>query len=413
MSIIRKFFSAAWDIFLEMAPYLLLGFLIAGILNVVIKKSRIVRYMGKRGLWSSVKAALLGVPLPLCSCGVIPTGVSFHKNGASKGATTSFLISTPQTGVDSILITYSMMNIYWAIFRPIVAFVTGVIGGGITDRFVVQTTATTEVETNTKDETIVKKVKRIFSYAFVDFLGDISRQLLVGILIAVLITAFIPTTVFTNYLNYPILNMLIALVVSIPLYVCATGSVPIGAALLIAGVSPGAVLVFLMAGPATNAATLTVLWKSLGRKTTLIYLSTIILGAMLFGILIDYVLPTTLFTLPGMSADHLHEHGWFAIISAILLILLLIFAEIKKLIPIKPLINTTKMNVTYTVEGMTCNHCKSSVETNLQKIKGIKNVVADPNQNRVSVEGDADEKTIQNAIDNLGFSFKGKLNEQP
>ena len=136
MEFLAKFSSATWDIFLQMSPYLLLGFLFAGILNVVISKRRVQKYLGKRGLWSSVKAALLGVPLPLCSCGVIPTGISFHKNGASKGATNSFLISTPQTGLDSILMTFSMMNIYWAIFRPIIAFITGVLGGVATDQLV-------------------------------------------------------------------------------------------------------------------------------------------------------------------------------------------------------------------------------------------------------------------------------------
>src|SRR6056300_1586996 len=133
MDILQRFLIATWDIFLQMSPYLLLGFLFAGLLNVVISKERVSRYLGKKGIWSSIKAAILGVPLPLCSCGVIPTGIAFYKHGASKGATTSFLISTPQTGVDSILMTYSMMNWPWAIIRPIVAFITGIVGGSVTD----------------------------------------------------------------------------------------------------------------------------------------------------------------------------------------------------------------------------------------------------------------------------------------
>ena len=153
-----------------MSPYLLLGFLFAGILNVVISKRRVSKYLGKRGLWSSVKASILGVPLPLCSCGVIPTGISFHKNGASKGATNSFLISTPQTGLDSILMTFSMMNIYWAVFRPIVAFITGVIGGFATDKLIVEdpitsTTSETEEDSGSKKPLLL----RIFNYAFIDF----------------------------------------------------------------------------------------------------------------------------------------------------------------------------------------------------------------------------------------------------
>jgi uncharacterized membrane protein YraQ (UPF0718 family)/copper chaperone CopZ len=407
---IKEFGTTIWDIFLQMSPYLLLGFLFAGILNVVISKRRVSKYLGKPGLWSSVKASILGVPLPLCSCGVIPTGISFHKNGASKGATNSFLISTPQTGLDSILMTFSMMNIYWAVFRPIVAFTTGVLGGFATDKLIKET-AVISTETDTEEDPIYKKpvLLRIFNYAFIDFLGDISRQLLLGILIAVLITLFVPTSLFTEHLTSPFLNMLIILVASIPLYVCATGSVPIGAALLIAGVSPGAVLVFLMAGPATNAATLTVLWKSIGKKSTLIYLGSIVIGALVFGLLIDYVFEAQLFTQGITAGSHVHGGGteWLAIICSIILIGLIGFVELKKLIP-----NTykqTQMNTIYNVEGMTCNHCKSSVEKNLMKIEGIKAVTADPNQNLVIIEGEnIANDTISNMINDLGFNYIGE-----
>ena len=410
MDFINEFGKTTWDIFLQMSPYLLLGFLFAGILNVVISKRRVSKYLGKRGLWSSVKASILGVPLPLCSCGVIPTGISFHKNGASKGATNSFLISTPQTGLDSILMTFSMMNIYWAVFRPIVAFITGVIGGFATDKLIFEdpitsTTSETEEDSGSKKPLLL----RIFNYAFIDFLGDISRQLLLGILIAVIITLFVPTSLFIEHLTSPFLNMLIILVASIPLYVCATGSVPIGAALLIAGVSPGAVLVFLMAGPATNAATLTVLWKSIGKKSTLIYLSSIVIGALAFGLLIDYVFEAQLFTQGITAGSHMHGGGteWLAIICAIILIGLIGFVELKKLIP-----NTykqTQMNRIYNVEGMNCNHCKSSVEKNLMKIDGIRAVTADPNQNLVVVEGEKiANDTISAVINDLGFNYIGE-----
>jgi uncharacterized membrane protein YraQ (UPF0718 family)/copper chaperone CopZ len=410
MDFLLKFGIATWDIFLQMSPYLLLGFLFAGILNVVISKRRISKHLGKPGLWSSVKASLLGVPLPLCSCGVIPTGISFHKNGASKGATNSFLISTPQTGLDSILMTFSMLNIYWAIFRPIVAFVTGVLGGFATDKLVKENQAA-HIETEIGPEFEKKKsvVIRIFNYAFIDFLGDISRQLLLGILLAVLITIFVPTTLFTEYLTYPFLNMLIILVASIPLYICATGSVPIAAALLLAGVSPGAVLVFLMAGPATNAATITVLWKSIGKKASLVYLGSIVFGALLFGVLIDYVFEAQIFTTGITAANHVHGEGmeWLAIICSIILIGLIGFVELKKLIP--HTYKQTQMNTIYNVEGMTCNHCKSSVETNILKIEGITAVTADPNQNLVVVDGEnINSDKISEVINELGFMYKGE-----
>jgi uncharacterized membrane protein YraQ (UPF0718 family)/copper chaperone CopZ len=410
MNYVVNFLEAIWGIFLEMSPYLLLGFLIAGILNVVVTKKLVTRYLGKRGIWSSVKAAILGVPLPLCSCGVIPTGISFRKNGASAGATNSFLISTPQTGVDSMLITYSMMNIYWAILRPIAAFVTGIAGGIITDKLVKDDPITAhtveQIEPSIPSDSIFK---RIFRYAFIDLLSDISRQLLLGIVLAVLFTLLIPPNLFTEYLHSPLLNMVIILVISVPLYVCATGSVPIAASFLLVGMSPGAVLVFLMAGPATNAATITVLWRSIGKKATLIYLATIIVGSMAFGIVIDYgIIDTQLFVnVPALNQPHIHGTDWIAVLSSVLLIALLVFVELKKIF-YKPIKNK-QMNNLYTVEGMTCNHCKSSVEKNVQKLEGITLVVADPNNNEVLIEGNnLNQAEIESTINELGFVFKGK-----
>ena len=417
MEIINKILLAIWDMFLEMSPYLLLGFAFAGILHVLIPKSVVTKQIGKKGFLSVIKATLLGVPLPLCSCGVIPTGVSFYHNGARKGATNAFLISTPQTGVDSILVTSSLMNWTWAIARPIIALITGVFGGLLTDKMDDGTEfkAVEECSDCGDDDCSVPQKKHwlveIFNYAFIEFLGDISRQLVVGILIAVAITLLIPPTVFSEYLTNPFVNMLLILVASIPLYVCATGSVPIGASLLTLGVSPGAVLVFLMAGPATNAATLTVLWKSLGKKATLAYLISIIAGALLFGIIIDYVLPTEWFTI---SADEVNQHihkasdSWIAISSAIVLISLILYVEIKKIIPKK--VKVMDNAVVYKVDGMTCNHCKNSVETNLQKLPGVETALVDLEAKTVTVKGTAAPEEIQNLIDDLGYTFVGEEN---
>ncbi len=412
MEIINKILLAIWDMFLEMSPYLLLGFAFAGILHVLIPKSVVTKQIGKKGFLSVIKATLLGVPLPLCSCGVIPTGVSFYHNGASKGATNAFLISTPQTGVDSILVTSSLMNWPWAIARPIIALITGVFGGLLTDKMDDGTEfkAVEECSDCGGDDCSVPQKKHwlveIFNYAFIEFLGDISRQLVVGILIAVAITLLVPPTVFSEYLTNPFVNMLLILVASIPLYVCATGSVPIGASLLALGVSPGAVLVFLMAGPATNAATITVLWKSLGKKATLAYLISIIAGALLFGIIIDYALPTEWFTI---SADEVNQHihkasdSWIAISSAIVLISLILYVEIKKIIPKK--VKVMDNAVVYKVDGMTCNHCKNSVETNLKKLPNVIDAVVDLENKSVNVKGTASKDEVKKLINELGYTF--------
>ncbi|MDX1350771.1 MAG: cation transporter, partial [Putridiphycobacter sp.] len=235
--------------------------------------------------------------------------------------------------------------------------------------------------------------------------------LIAGVLLAAMITNLIPASLFENYLTSPLLNMLIILIASIPLYVCATASVPIASALLLVGVSPGAVLVFLMAGPATNIATITVLWRSLGKKSTIAYLVAIVLGAFSFGFLIDYVLPTKLFSLlSSENSSHVHDsENWTGIGASIILILLILFVEIKKLIPGKMAINNTNQTQ-YIVEGMTCNHCKASVEKNIGNLKGITFSEVDLSSKTLTVQGDVSESDIASKISDLGYTFKGKAN---
>ncbi|MEX2483649.1 MAG: SO_0444 family Cu/Zn efflux transporter [Brumimicrobium sp.] len=419
MEIVGTFFKTLWDLTVEMAPYLLLGFLIAGFLNGVFSKDWLQRKMGKPGLGSSIKAALLGIPLPLCSCGVIPTGVSFYKQGASKGATSSFLISTPQTGVDSVLVTYSLMGWAFAVVRPIVAFITGVLGGVWADQ---DTSVSKNTETATlaysssANETAKEKqhwFDRIFKYAFVSFLQDISRWLILGLVLATLITMFVPQALFTEYLSSPWLNMLIILAASIPLYVCATASVPIAAALLLKGVSPGAALVFLMAGPATNVATLTVLWQTIGKKTTLKYLASIVIGALGFGLLIDYALPKSWFAYFTPEHTGAHEHHilpyWLMVGSGVLMIYLIIQAEVLKLIPKKTRTMENKTSTkSYVIEGMTCNHCVANVDKNLKAIQGVEDVVVNLQKGEVTLQGEVETSKIKAVIESIGYSFKGE-----
>ncbi len=296
MKLIGNFFTELWLLFTEMSPYLLFGFLFAGILHIFMQKEKVGKMLNGNNVRSVMNATFLGIPLPLCSCGVIPAGLSFHKNGASKGATFSCLISTPQTGVDSVLVTYSLLGLPFAIIRPVVALVTGVFGGVTANIF----TKKEQRVGNRKPVAMPEKkaggkIKKVFVYGFYELIQDISKWLIIGLLLAALLAVAIPDDFFTQYVHLPWLNIFVVLLASVPLYVCATGSVPIAAVLLMKGLSPGAALVFLMAGPATNIATLTVLWRELGKKTTLVYLATIIGGAVLFGLLIDWLLPASWF----------------------------------------------------------------------------------------------------------------------
>ena len=415
LAYIKAYFVEFIDLCNEMSPYLLLGFIFAGILHVYIKKEKTVKYLGKKNFRSVINAALIGIPLPLCSCGVIPTGVSFSKNGATKGASVSFLISTPQTGIDSILVTYSMLGLPFAIVRPIVAFFTGILGGGLTNK--VDRTEYSEKTPELIDENQSQtKFKRFLNYAFVEFLQDISKWLLIGLALAALISVLIPDDFFTTYINSPILNMLIVLAASIPLYVCATGSVPIAAVLLMKGLSPGAALVFLMAGPATNMATMTVIGNSLGKKTLITYLASIIGGAVFFGLIIDYLFPPEFFTSFLITGDHTGSHilpHWYMISSSIILGLLIIngyiqkyFIKSKSIKPETDIMKTIKVKVT----GMNCNHCKTSVETNLQKLENIETINADVANEEVEIIGeDVDLKKVEETVNGLGFEYKGIL----
>ncbi len=287
-----------WQVLGEMAPYLLFGFLAAGILAVVIPPEAVERHLGGKGLWPAVKAAVFGIPLPLCSCAVIPVTASLMRHGASRSAAVAFLLSTPQTGIDSILVTLSLLGPAFAIFRPIAAFVIGVAGGGLVALLDKESPAAE----NPADagcschaapccrERRPNVAARILSYGFVTLPRDIAVPLLIGLAISGVIAVAVPADFFAGSLGTGLTGMLLMLVLGLPLYVCATASVPIAAVLIAKGVSPGAALVFLMTGPATNAATIATVWKLMGRRVAGIYLGTVGASALACGLLLDWII---------------------------------------------------------------------------------------------------------------------------
>ncbi len=314
--------AEVFHLFLDMTPYLVLGMFMAGLLHISINQKFIAGHIGSYTLWSVIKASLFGVPLPLCSCGVVPTAVYLKDSGASRPAVISFLISTPQTGVDSIIAAYGLLGPAMAIMRPVAAFFTGILGGAVSllmqkkDKKLVYETqtvpGTTEIEEeehscgclsdNCSSHThpvvigsdtsfpgkIKKKLASLFSYGFLEFTDDIAVPFLVGLLIAGVLSFSIPDDFFAgSSAGNGIVGMLIMIVIGVPFYICSTSSIPIAVALILKGVSPGVAFVFLMAGPATNAATLGILRKQFGALTTMIYLGSIIIGAIFFGFVID------------------------------------------------------------------------------------------------------------------------------
>lgn len=388
--------------FIDMGFYLLIGMFFSGLLHVLFSQNFISRHLGKKGFGSIFKAALIGVPLPLCSCGVMPTAVGLSKSGASKGAVTSFLISTPQTGVDSIIATYGLMGPLYAIARPLVAFVSGIVGGLIVQlsEMIPQKGKTKEEKSEEQriDETnhaccnhhhekkeehrhccshneshkeeeschesggcccshnkahesccthksigkkLGCKIKELFLFGFLNFTEEIFRPLLLGMIIAVALSTFINPT-FINHLgiNRGFLGMLLMLIIGLPMYICSTSSIPLAVSFLNLGFSPGAVFVFLFAGPVANIAAMTVLGKTLGKKTVAIYVVTISVMAILFGMLFDlivniYSLQFTIKSMPCYCCTLLPTPLYKKIAAGIFLLLLFYAVIIKIMRKIK------------------------------------------------------------------------------
>ena len=322
-----------WGTVAEMSPYLLFGFFVAGVLSVIISQRIVERHLGGSGIWPLFKASLFGIPLPLCSCGVIPVSMSLHKHGASKGATVSFLLSTPQTGMDSIFVTLSLLGPLFAIFRPLAALVTGIVGGTLVDVFSRSAEDKSRVPPKSSDGDYgggrkTGRVARGLKYGFVTLPRDIGKAMLVGLVIAAVISALVPDGFFAERLGTGIFAMVVMMFLGIPVYVCATASVPVAAALILKGLTPGAALVFLMTGPATNAASFITIWKVLGKATAITYLVTVAGCSLLGGILLDYIAA-------GVDFEIVSRPGWMLptaikYASALVLLAVLAFAILSK-----------------------------------------------------------------------------------
>lgn len=408
---INQFFTTLWQLTNEMSPYLLLGFFISGVLHAFMPRKLYADHLSKPTLGSVFKAAAFGIPLPLCSCGVIPTAMSLRKEGSSKGATVSFLVSTPQTGVDSIAATYSVFGLPFALIRPIAALFTALLSGVLVNRYAndKNESDTDNPSSSTADAmqkvSFATRLKSTFDYGFVGMVQDLGKWLIFGLVVATLITMFVPDDFFTSFSDYPLVSMLLVLLLSIPMYLCATGSIPIALALMLKGLTPGAALVLLMAGPATNAAAIIVIYNVLGRRTTFIYLGVLIIGAILFGLGIDYLLPNEWFTIQNYVNEVCHTNNWMhwvGIISTSLLIALLVNAFVKRFTSKRAETVTSDIRQ-YKVEGMRCNHCKANVEKNLMNIDGVMKIDIDLSTGTLYLTTQVDDSVIVDCITSLGY----------
>ncbi|MBR4533662.1 MAG: SO_0444 family Cu/Zn efflux transporter [Bacteroidaceae bacterium] len=531
---VLEFLEHYWDALVmmtaEMAPYLLLGFLIAGLLRVFVPRSLYAKHLAPNNMKSVVKAAAIGVPLPLCSCGVIPTTVGLRKEGASHGACTSFLIATPQTGVDSIIATYSLMGLPFAIVRPLAALFTAMFGGWLVSRRKTDghhghgqegERGTTDPshqggeacgEHHHEDEVecgcghhhhedevecgcghhhhheeevecgcghhhhhegheaegVWCKIKGALDYAFVDMMQDVGKWLVVGLLIAALISVVVPNEWLAALHDYKLLNMLIVLAVAIPMYVCATGSIPIAVSLMAKGLTPGAALVLLMAGPAVNSASMLVIGKVFGRRTLTLYLVAIIVGAIAFGLGIDYLLPQEWFAvqsgiadLGGHCAHSLSVWDWVWIVLLVGLLVNAFWEAHRKTdghggcgcghhhdheqtsslpdgrgsgvelpsaglpgeglpsaglpgeglpsagLPGEGLPEVGQPEVGhYRISGMSCNHCKANVERAIRSVEGVEDVEVNLARGEAVVRGKHDPAELIEKVKSYGYEVE-------
>jgi uncharacterized membrane protein YraQ (UPF0718 family) len=340
VNILIKILVETWHVLLEMSPYLLFGFLLAGVLKVLIPNRLLYKHLAKSTFFSIVKASILGVPLPLCSCGIIPLAAHLKKEGANRGSVISFLTSTPTTGVDSIFATYALMGPIFAIMRPIVALISGIFSGAM--EFLLGKKEATEINSNPDfscsvcDDndphvhTLFEKSRYIVHYAFIELIEDLGKWLAIGVVLSGIISGLIPANLAEAYLSNPIMAYLLMIVIGLPLYVCSTGSIPIAASFIKIGISPGAALIFLIAGPATNAATISFVGGKFGKRSLAIYLLSIAIISILSGFFLDTFFSSTAI---AHSMKHLHENGLpfsIQLISALIFIMLLLRVFVKK-----------------------------------------------------------------------------------
>ncbi len=402
MDIILNFINECIYLWIEMAPYLLFGMSMAGLLHVFLGRELITEHLGKPGIWSVIKATMLGVPLPVCSCGVVPIASSLEKEGAHKSSILAFLISTPTTGIDSVFATYSLLGPMFALFRPLAAVISG-ITLGIAD-YLVEGKNIEQKESPKHEHAVVQSIfkwKEFLKYSFHEIPQDIGKALVIGIAIGAAISALIPQSIFERFFFFPV-DFLVALLLGIPLYVCSTGSIPVAVSLIQKGFSPGAGLVFLIAGPATNAVTLAFVRSKMGKVSFYLYLFNIIIVAALLGLLFNFLTASG-----GIDPEFLNGAGQMLpmnikIISGIILFLLVANGMIQR--------KTGKVNgkpdIVLLVPDIHCKQCAMTIKSALHKVAGINIVIVDTQHKTVNIFGQADKKKVLEIIKKAGYNPK-------
>lgn len=402
MNLIFGIIKESWSLFYQMSSYLVLGFLVASFIHIFLKQQTILNHLGKPGILSILKSVLFGIPLPLCSCGVLPPATTLYRSGASRGSVIAFLIATPTTGIDSILATYGLLGGIFMFFRLITTFVIGLFAGLIVDIFSKEKKTGEKTISNSSlycsDSTIIGGLR----YAFFELYGSIAKWIFWGVLIGGIISYLVPERIVSQYLGKGYLSYLLMVLIGVPLYVCATGSIPVAVSLIAKGMSPGAGLVFLIAGPATNAVTMLFVVKTIGKKSFVIYIFSIIAGAILAGLMFDGIFRNYSITIKEIF----HQHPSFSpvsFLSSLILVLLginfMIEALRKKLKKKK-----AKNCFVFSVPDISCANCAKKISEKIYSVDGIKSVDIDVKRKIVKVCSELDNaEKIKQILFSIGY----------
>ncbi len=317
MSYLATFFDELWRVLLEAGPWLLVGLIVSGLIKAFMPVSLMTRWLGGRGVGPIMRAAILGTPLPLCSCSVVPAAVTLRRGGASRGATASFLVATPENGADSIALSYALLGPVMTLLRPVAAIFSALLAGLLTSWTQRDETAATPPascssqvaasccggdKAQPSDMRLGAKLVLGGRYAIGDLLGDIAPWLAVGLVLAAVINTFVSPGQIAGWgSGLPAMGLM--LLIGVPMYICATASTPVAASMLIAGVSPGTVLVFLLAGPATNPGTLGIVRRELGGRAAGMYLTGVAVGAVVAGLVTDWMVADLSLDVAAQAAD--------------------------------------------------------------------------------------------------------------
>lgn len=378
---IWNFLIEFWNISCLMAPWVLFGFLAGGIIAVLVPERFIQKHLGGRGFLAIVKASMIGVPLPLCSCGVIPMSATLKRQGASNGTVASFITSTPQIGFSSVIPAWQVINPLTAIVKTIFAFVTGILVGTMvnffdTEKVVVKAAKVVETETAVVAKK-KNKILEIFQYSFGTLMADVGGTLLFGLLISAIIALALPKDFAAEYVANSHWAKPLIFLVSMPLYVCTNAVIPIGAMFLMKGFSLGTVMVFLIAGPSCSAPMLATLWKIVGRRGTFIYLAVMVVFTLATGWALDVFAAST----PVASLTEAHYHGgsdtWFENLCALVMLGAIFFNMLKKYFRVETALSAGQGQILLQVSEMECGHCQQLVTDTLSAIDGVSDVVVD------------------------------------